>query len=248
MFYVFRDPAEQQDFLSARTRRRVDWTQISARLGLGGPKDRWTELYEEHKQLLEPFGTLALELGRFPTQEEFDALPRVQEALGSAKRALRAFIDGGRAPGLRWPEVALRFGIGVPPKPRWEILYQQHKQLLDAFWQATLERGRMPAPEEFPRSPEIYQAVGSAKRALSLLRRRGGSEALKESAQARTNDLLVYLAMSNLRKRVPFGHLSPGCAWISGPSLATTLALCGKASNCSTPLVTLVKSNWLARV
>src|SRR6185436_9181993 len=37
IFYVFRDPAEHQDFISARTRRTVDWTQISARLGLGGP-------------------------------------------------------------------------------------------------------------------------------------------------------------------------------------------------------------------
>jgi hypothetical protein len=209
VFYVFRDPAEQQDFLSARMRRRVDWTQISARLGLGGPKDRWTELYEEHKELLEQFGTLALELGHCPTPDEFDALPRVQEALGSPKRALRAFIEGGGAPGLRWPEAALRFGIGVPPKPRWKILCQQHKELLEAFWQATLERGRMPAPEEFPRFPEIGQAVGSPKRALSLLLRQGGGEALTRSAEARTNDLLVYLAMSNLRKRVPLGHLSP---------------------------------------
>ena len=37
VFYIFRDPAEQQDFLSARSRRAIDWAQISARLGLGGP-------------------------------------------------------------------------------------------------------------------------------------------------------------------------------------------------------------------
>jgi hypothetical protein len=36
VFYVFRDPAEQQDFLSARSRRAIDWTQISERLGLRG--------------------------------------------------------------------------------------------------------------------------------------------------------------------------------------------------------------------
>jgi DNA phosphorothioation-associated putative methyltransferase len=48
VFYVFRDPAEQQDFLSARSRRAIDWTQISARLGLGGPPaDRWEALYGE---------------------------------------------------------------------------------------------------------------------------------------------------------------------------------------------------------
>jgi hypothetical protein len=42
IFYVFRDPAYQQDFLFARSQRAIDWAQISARLGLGGPRDRWT--------------------------------------------------------------------------------------------------------------------------------------------------------------------------------------------------------------
>jgi hypothetical protein len=38
VFYVFRDPADQKDFLSARSRRTIDWTQISARFGLGRPR------------------------------------------------------------------------------------------------------------------------------------------------------------------------------------------------------------------
>ena len=53
VFYVFRDPVEHQDFLSARSRRTIDWTQISARLGLGGPRTLWKQLYEEHRELLE---------------------------------------------------------------------------------------------------------------------------------------------------------------------------------------------------
>jgi hypothetical protein len=53
VFYVFRDPADQQDFLSARSRRAIDWNQISARLGLGAPAaDRWEGLYAEHQELL----------------------------------------------------------------------------------------------------------------------------------------------------------------------------------------------------
>ena len=67
VFYVFRDPAEQQDFLSARSRRAIDWTQISARLGLGGPPaDRWEALYAEHRELLDAFAAVALRLGRPP--------------------------------------------------------------------------------------------------------------------------------------------------------------------------------------
>ena len=68
VFYVFRDPAEQQDFLSARSRRAIDWPQISARLGLGGPRTMWKALYDAHKELLGGFGKVALALGRFPAR------------------------------------------------------------------------------------------------------------------------------------------------------------------------------------
>jgi hypothetical protein len=210
VFYVFRDPSDQQDFLSARSRRAIDWSQISARLGLGGPpRMLWEGLYREHKELLDSFGSLALRLGRFPGSAEFGQLADVQEKVGSEKRALRAFVQGGGAPDLTWAEVAAQFGIGISAKPKWELLYEQHKDLLEAFWKMAVELGRAPAPEEFSWSAELVAAVGSAKRALSLFMRRGGGQALKRSADGRRNDLLVYVGLANLRKRVPFGHLSP---------------------------------------
>ena len=39
-FYAFRDPTDQQDFLSARTRRAVNWAEVSARLVLYAPGRR----------------------------------------------------------------------------------------------------------------------------------------------------------------------------------------------------------------
>ena len=210
VFYVFRDPSEQQDFLSARSRRAIDWTQISARLGLGGPPaDRWEALYSEHKELLDAFGGMALNLGRWPVEGEFGRAGEVVEKLGSLRRALRAYVQGGGAKDLGWAEVALRFGIGVPERPQWEVLCDQHKELLEAFWKLAIELGRMPAPEEFARHGELVQALGSAKRGMTLLERKGGAEALKRAAEARRNDLLVYLGLANLRRKVPFGHLSP---------------------------------------
>ena len=209
VFYVFRDPVEQQDFLSARTRRAIDWTQISARLGLGAPaRDRWEDLYKEHKELLDAFGNLALRLGRMPTLEEFGRLTETREKLGSEKRALRAYVQGGGAPGQDWAEVAKRFGIGLPPKAQWELVYEANRGLLDTFWQQTLELGRLPLAEEFPRFGEVVGTIGSAKRALSLFLRKGGEEELKKAEETRRNDLLVYVALANLRKRVPFGYLS----------------------------------------
>ncbi len=209
VFYVFRQPAAQQDFLSARSRRAIDWTQISSRLGLGEPpSSRWHVLYEQHKELLDAFGDLALRLGRFPGPAEFDRLSDLCDRIGSAKRALRAFVLGGGAKGADWAEISARFGLGQPPKARWEILYAQHQAVLDAFWTIALQCGRIPAPEEFPGFAELCAAVGSAKQALRLLLRRGGGPALERAAEDRRKDLLVYVALANLRKRVPFGHLS----------------------------------------
>jgi hypothetical protein len=209
MFYAFRDPIDQQDFLAARTRRIVDWTQITARLGLGGPpENRWQALYKQNQDLLDAFGRLTIELGRFPQPTEFDRLDKVRQTLGSEKRALRAFVQGTNT-GLKWEETAARFGIGQPRKAKWESLYEKNPELFDSFWNRTLELGRTPSAEEFSGFNELFALVGSPKRALSLLLRRGGAEALAQAAENRRNDLLVYLAMSNLRKRVPFGHLSP---------------------------------------
>src|SRR5439155_428544 len=74
MFYVFRDPAEHQDFLDARTRRPINWAEVASRLGFARPgpkKPRWAVLYDENRELLDAFWALALELGRQPAPEEF---------------------------------------------------------------------------------------------------------------------------------------------------------------------------------
>jgi hypothetical protein len=211
IFYVFRDPADQQDFLSARSRRTVDWSRITARLGLGGPaKGVWQTLYQDNRELIEAFGKLALSLGRFPEPGEFEREIEITERLGSLKRALRAFVLGGGAADLEWTEIAGRFGIGQPARSRSEILYERNRELFDAFWNRTLELGRLPDPDEFSRYPDLCDTIGSGKKALRLFLRRGGGDSLKQAAASRRNDLLVYVALANLRKRVPFGHLSAG--------------------------------------
>jgi len=185
VFYVFRDPADQQDFLSARSRRTIDWTQISARLGLGGPRTMWKALYDAHKELLDGFGKVALALGRIPALTEFNRLPELDEYLGSAKRALRAFVQGGATEGLDWEEIRVRFGIGQPPKRRWEVLYEEHRELLDGFWSLMLRLGRLPEPEEYPQTGELRETVGSPKSALRMFVQKGGGEEVKKAAERR---------------------------------------------------------------
>lgn len=71
-----------------------------------------------------------------------------------------------------------------------------------------LQLGRLPEPEEFARAGELREKVGSPKQALRLFLHNGGGEEVKRAAENRQRDLLVDVALTNLRKRVPFGHLS----------------------------------------
>lgn len=213
VFYVFRSPSEQQDFLSARSRRTIDWTQISARLGLGGPRTSWKALYEAHKDLLDGFGRLALSLGRLPEPGQFERALEIDEQFGSARRALRVYFQGGNPDGVDWEQVRIQFGIGQPPKRRWEIHYEENKELLDTFWNQMLQLGRLPEPEEFPQIAELREKIGSPKLALRIFMQKGGGEEVKKAAENRQRDLLVYVALANLRKRVPFGHLSQTLRW-----------------------------------
>jgi DNA phosphorothioation-associated putative methyltransferase len=95
IFYVFRDPLDHQAFLTARSRRRVDWESLP--LGLGEPPVRVArpripriDRYELHRELVEAFWTRCLELGRLPLASEFSRMVEVAGAFGSPKRALAA--------------------------------------------------------------------------------------------------------------------------------------------------------------
>lgn len=213
VFYVFRNPSEHQDFISARTRRALDWTQISARLGLGGPQTLWKTIYEEHKELLREFGKRALELRRIPEPAEFKPLAEITERFGSPTRALRAYVQGGGAQGLAWEQVRAQFGIGQPRKRNWEAMYEKHQELLDGFWNLMLRLGRLPEAEEFTQIGELREKVGSPKQALRMFIQKGGADDVKRAAENRQRDLLVYVALANLRKKVPFGHLSQSLRW-----------------------------------
>src|SRR5258706_7197815 len=109
---------------------------------------------------------------------------------------------------MDWDEVRVRFGIGQPPRLRWERLYEEHRELLDSFWSLMLELGRSPESEEFSRIGEMRDKIGSPKQALRLFIQKGGAQEIKDAAENRRRGLLVYVALANLRKRVPFGHLS----------------------------------------
>lgn len=134
IFIVFREIKDQQDFLSARSRRDLDWNQIKIRLGLGRPKI-------------------------------------------SAEARRREF-------------------------------YEDNKGVFDDFWNVLLLLGRFPREGEFSKAQELKDLIRSPKLALKLLLEIHGHELWDESRRLRKEDLLVYVAIANLRKKIQFNKLS----------------------------------------
>ena len=133
IFYVFRNPVDQQEFISNRSKRPIDWEQISQKL--------------------------------YPDRTRRRKLKR-------------------------------------------EALYEENKDLLDSFWNAMLDLGRLPRDGEFCRFEELSEKVGTPKAAKKFFIERFGEETLKKAFEVRRNDLLVYLALSNFKRKIPFKHLS----------------------------------------
>ncbi|MCX6880200.1 MAG: DNA phosphorothioation-associated putative methyltransferase [Verrucomicrobia bacterium] len=115
-----------------------------------------------------------------------------------ASRA-RRFID--------WESLSRRLGLLKALRAKRDP-YDTHRELLDAFWEAVLELGRLPREEEFDRLTEVRQACGSLPRALQLFIDRFGEPSFAAARQRRKEDLLVFVAAAQLRHKIPFNQLS----------------------------------------
>lgn len=112
----------------------------------------------------------------------------------------RRFID--------WESLSRKLGLLRALKAKRDP-YDTHRELLDAYWESVLELGRMPRDEEFERLAEVRQACGSLPRALQLFIDRFGEPTFNAARQRRKEDLLVFIAAAQLRRKIPFNQLSP---------------------------------------
>ena len=94
-----------------------------------------------------------------------------------------------------------------PRKRLSEKRYEEHKELLEELIAKVAELGRVPFGDEFSRTNEIEIEFGSIRRAFSLVKRVTGSEEWEEIGDQRTQDLLVYLALSRFEKRPTYSCL-----------------------------------------
>jgi DNA phosphorothioation-associated putative methyltransferase len=104
---------------------------------------------------------------------------------------------------IDWSEISAQLSFSAPTaRDRRSVgRYELHKQLFDEFWRSMLDFGRPPEPEEFYQLAEVKKAGGSLNRAIALVASAHGEPLLKMARQTRTEDVLVYLAMTNFRKR-----------------------------------------------
>lgn len=82
--------------------------------------------------------------------------------------------------------------------------FQENRELLEALMAATAEFGRLPEPDEFPRSAEVAERFGSLKRGFALIRRITGDDQWEQIAARRSEDMLVYLALARFKRRPQF--------------------------------------------
>ncbi len=104
---------------------------------------------------------------------------------------------------IDWNDVStqLKFSAPTTRERRQVDRYDLHRELLDEFWKSLLELGRGPEPGEFDHLAEVRRVGGGLNKAISLVVQKNGEQLWQIARQARSEDVLVYLAMMNFRKR-----------------------------------------------
>ncbi len=88
-----------------------------------------------------------------------------------------------------------------------ERLVARHRDILDELAAFLAERGRLPEEDEFAGSERLLSALGSFARAYRLLLSATDPGAWERVRAARSEDLLVYLALAKFDGRPAFGEL-----------------------------------------
>ena len=93
---------------------------------------------------------------------------------------------------------------------RSDILFEEHKELLEPLMTFVAERGRLPQNDELACADELVSALGSIRRAFSIVRRVTGKEPWEEYGATAREDLLIYLALAAFPKPPRFSELPTG--------------------------------------
>ena len=129
--------------------------------------------------------------------------------------------------------VATRFRrpIVTPRLRRSEVVFEQHKDLLEPLIDFITERGRLPEESELGVAGVIREKLGGFRRAFAVIRRVTGAEQWDQIREERSQDLLVYLALGRFSGRPQFSKLHPELQLDVRAFFSTYNRACDRADN-----------------
>lgn len=89
----------------------------------------------------------------------------------------------------------------VPRVRRSDELFERHKDILQPLLEFLGQQGRLPQSEELGGAQAICEAFGSIQRAFRVIRTVVDEAQWEDVQQQRTEDLLIYLALSRFSRR-----------------------------------------------
>jgi DNA phosphorothioation-associated putative methyltransferase len=97
--------------------------------------------------------------------------------------------------------------IAAPKLRRSDILFEQHRRMLEPLMSFMASRGRLPADDELPEASELRDTFGSVRKAFRVVQRVTGAEQWETVTLQRTEDLLVYLGLTRFDHRPRISQL-----------------------------------------
>jgi DNA phosphorothioation-associated putative methyltransferase len=94
-----------------------------------------------------------------------------------------------------------------PQQRRSDELFERYRPLFDDLIEFVSDRGRLPIDCELPSAPEILEKLGSIGRAFAIIKRVTDLAQWEKIRLERSQDLLVYMALSRFSKRPKFSIL-----------------------------------------
>ena len=91
-----------------------------------------------------------------------------------------------------------------------KLKWEEHKELVEEFWQACLQFARVPTVHEFSKYAEVEDKLGRVDKVFKYLLSINEKSVFEEARQSKKNNVLVYLALNFFEKRKSFSSLPSG--------------------------------------
>jgi DNA phosphorothioation-associated putative methyltransferase len=198
---VIEDSRERADALRAAWKLAQRLLVVSAQLTMDAPRKELTPYRDGYLTGRNTFQ-------KYYEQQELRTW--IDQSLGvssiaAAPGVFYVFRDATEA--QRHLASRIRRRIAVPRQRKSDVLYEQHRQILEALTAFFVQRGRLPEVHEIPEGQELVGELGSLKRAFAVVRRVTGEEQWEQIREERVQDLLVYLALARFEGRPRFSGL-----------------------------------------